>query len=72
MRLSSPEFAQAVIDGLNDAGCDVVDIGLCGTEQVYFATFHLGLDVWGVQTDYVVPGSDNDIVVVMSEATITF
>ena len=44
IRLSSPEMAQAVITGLNAAGCDVVDIGLCGTEQVYFATFHLKLD----------------------------
>ena len=34
--------------------------------------FHIGMDVWGVQTDYVDPGNDNDIVVVMSEATITF
>lgn len=34
--------------------------------------FHLGLDVWGVQTDYVRPGADNDIVVVLSEAVIKF
>jgi len=44
IRLSSPEIAGAVSDGLRDAGANVVDIGLCGTEQVYFATFHLGLD----------------------------
>ena len=44
IRLSSPEIATAVIAGLNAAGADVVDLGLCGTEQVYFATFHLGLD----------------------------
>jgi phosphomannomutase len=44
IRLSSPEFAAAVREGLNDAGVDVVDIGCCGTEQVYFATFHLKLD----------------------------
>ena len=44
IRLSSPEIARAVIGGLNAAGADVVDLGLCGTEQVYFATFHLGLD----------------------------
>ena len=29
---------------LNDAGVDVIDIGLGGTECVYFATFSLGLD----------------------------
>jgi phosphomannomutase len=44
IRLSSPEMARAVGAGLNDEGVDVVEIGLCGTEQVYFATFHLGLD----------------------------
>jgi phosphomannomutase len=43
-RLSSPELAQALCAGLLEAGVDVVDIGLCGTEEVYFATFHLGLD----------------------------
>ena len=44
IRLSSNELADALIRGLNDAGVDVVDIGLCGTECVYFATFSLGLD----------------------------
>jgi len=44
IRLSSPEIAGAVTDGLRDSGVDVVDIGCCGTEQVYFATFHLKLD----------------------------
>jgi len=44
IRLSSPEIADAVVRGLNDAGVDVADLGLCGTEQVYFATFHLELD----------------------------
>jgi phosphomannomutase len=44
VRLSSPEFAAAVREGLTDAGVDVVDVGACGTEQVYFATFHLNLD----------------------------
>lgn len=39
MRLSSPGLATALIDGLNTAGADVLDIGLCGTEEVYFATF---------------------------------
>ena len=41
MRLSSPEFADAVIRGLVEAGVEVYDIGLCGTEMVYFATSFL-------------------------------
>jgi phosphomannomutase len=44
IRLSSPAFAEALIDGLNESGVDVVELGRCGTEQVYFATFHLELD----------------------------
>ena len=44
MRLSSAEFADAVTEGLIDAGVDVLDIGLCGTEMVYFANMHLDAD----------------------------
>lgn len=44
VRLTSPEFAGVVCDALREAGVDVVDVGRCGTEGVYFATFHLGLD----------------------------
>ncbi len=40
MRLESPTLAQALINGLTDAGAKVIDIGLCGTEEVYFATSH--------------------------------
>jgi phosphomannomutase len=44
VRLSSPELADALSDGLMDAGVEVLDIGLCGTEMIYFATSHLGVD----------------------------
>lgn len=44
IRLSSGELVKALSAGLSDAGCDVVDIGTCGTEMIYFATFHLKLD----------------------------
>jgi phosphomannomutase len=44
MRVSSPTMAKAVIEGAADAGSDVVDIGLVGTEMVYFAVDSLGLD----------------------------
>ncbi len=39
MRLSSNDLATALINGLLDAGVDVYDIGLSGTEEVYYATF---------------------------------
>jgi len=44
IRLSSPSIAAALMDGLTSAGVNVRDIGRCGTEEVYFATAHLGVD----------------------------
>ena len=44
IRHSSAALAEALTRGLNDSGVDAVDIGLCGTEGVYFATFSLNLD----------------------------
>ena len=44
IRLSSSGLADAVCRGLSDSGVDVYDIGVCGTEGVYFATFHGGYD----------------------------
>jgi phosphomannomutase/phosphoglucomutase len=40
IRHDSPAFADAIVRGLNDEGRDAIDIGLCGTEEVYFQTFH--------------------------------
>jgi phosphomannomutase len=44
IRLSSPELAAALKRGLNDCGVDTLDIGLWGTEAVYYATFAHELD----------------------------
>src|SRR5262245_44686065 len=44
IRLSSGELCAALTQGLLDSGVDVYDIGLCGTEVVYFATFSEGMD----------------------------
>ena len=44
IRLSSPELTDALIEGVRDSGVDVIHIGECGTEEVYFATFHLKVD----------------------------
>ncbi len=38
VRKSSEEISKALIKGLNDNGADVIDIGLCGTEMIYFST----------------------------------
>ena len=44
VRLSSELLKQALAKGLMDAGADVIDIGTTGTEEVYFAAFHLDVD----------------------------
>ncbi len=43
-RLSSAGLTASLADGIMDAGLDVVDLGLTGTEEVYFATTYLGVD----------------------------
>ena len=44
VRLSSEKLTIALSEGLSDGGCEVMNIGLCGTEMVYFATSHLKAD----------------------------
>jgi phosphomannomutase len=44
MRLSAPQMARAVIAGAADAGADVIDIGMVGTEMLYLAVDELSLD----------------------------
>ena len=41
VRLTSESLKLALSNGIRDAGSDVIDIGMVGTEQVYFATSHL-------------------------------
>lgn len=55
-RESSPALAGAVARGLVDAGCDVLDLGLAGTEEMYFATAH-----WGADGGIAVTASHNPI-----------
>jgi len=44
VRLSSEEILSRLSRGMTDAGCDVLDIGLCDTPAVYFATAFYRLD----------------------------
>ncbi len=44
IRNESPSLSTALMKGLIDGGSDVMNIGLCGTEEVYFATLHHKLD----------------------------
>ncbi|MBF0256866.1 MAG: phosphomannomutase CpsG [Gammaproteobacteria bacterium] len=44
VRLSSESLKQALSRGLLESGCDVIDLGLTGTEEIYFAVSHLATD----------------------------
>lgn len=44
IRLSSAALAESLAQGLIDGGTEVYDIGVCGTEQIYFATFAREMD----------------------------
>ena len=44
VRASSEALANGVAQGLIDQGCEVLDLGLSGTEEMYFATTHFGVD----------------------------
>jgi len=53
-RVSGPDLAKALADGLRAGGLDVVDIGLVATPMLYFATYELG-----IPTGVMVTGSHN-------------
>ncbi|QQD25170.1 phosphomannomutase CpsG [Venatoribacter cucullus] len=44
IRSTSEELKEALANGIMDAGCDVIDLGMTGTEHVYFASFHMDVD----------------------------
>jgi len=54
MRLSSPELFEGLIQGLVDSGVNVIDIGLCSTDALYFA-----VGKWGVPAGVMITASHN-------------
>ena len=68
MRLSSPGLAQAFIAGATAQGADVVDIGLMGTDQLYFAVARDDLDGGAQITASHNPGAYNGIKLVGRQA----
>ena len=44
MRVSSPKLFNALVNGVTDQGCDVVDIGLVSTPAMYFSVWNYGYD----------------------------
>ena len=68
VRPSSQALAAALSRGLNDGGADVLDLGLCGTEEVYFATFNYRLDGGIMVTASHNPGDYNGMKLVRHES----
>ena len=64
IRDSSEILQNALARGLMDEGVDVIDIGLCGTEEVYFATDHLGAGGGCMVTASHNPIGDNGVKVI--------
>jgi phosphomannomutase len=44
VRKSSPELSDALANGLTESGSNVIDLGMCGTEMIYFGTPYLNAD----------------------------
>lgn len=68
IRLSSEAIADALIEGLCEGGADVFDIGLCGTEEVYFHTFNKGFGGGIMVTASHNPANYNGMKMVRKEA----
>ena len=68
IRLSSKELSDAVANGIRDAGAEVMDIGLGGTEMVYFATDYLEADGGIMVTASHNPADYNGLKIVREQA----
>jgi phosphomannomutase/phosphoglucomutase len=70
-RLSSPGFSVALMDGLNAAGADVIDIGVVPTPVTYFAAHHLGCGSAVMLTGSHNPGEYNGLKTVIGGTTLS-
>ncbi|MGI9322558.1 MAG: phosphomannomutase, partial [Pseudomonadales bacterium] len=68
IRLSSPALCSALTGGLTDSGVDVAAIGVCGTEEIYFATDHFKFDGGIMVTASHNPKDYNGLKLVRSES----
>ncbi len=70
-RLSGPELGAALMDGLNAAGADVIDIGIVPTPVTYFAAHHLGCRSAVMVTGSHNPGEYNGLKMVVAGDTLS-
>jgi len=70
-RLSGPDLVAALADGINDAGADVIDIGMAPTPVAYFAAHHLGSQSAAVVTGSHNPPEYNGVKMVVGGTTLS-
>jgi phosphomannomutase/phosphoglucomutase len=70
MRISSPRIADILIEGLNETGCDVIDIGMVPTPVLYFALFNYDMGNGIMITASHNPKEFNGFKVALNKATI--
>jgi phosphomannomutase/phosphoglucomutase len=70
-RLSSPELSAALMDGLNAAGADVIELGVVPTPVTYFAAHHLGCRSAAMLTGSHNPGEYNGVKMVVAGETLS-
>ncbi|MBU0482509.1 MAG: phosphomannomutase [Proteobacteria bacterium] len=68
IRLSSQAMSDALARGFMDSGVEVIDLGLCGTEEIYFATTHLKTGCGVIVTASHNPADYNGMKIVRSES----
>ena len=69
-RLSSPALAQAVIQGLREAGCPVAFLGQVTTPVFYFARVHYGIEPGMMVTASHNPGAENGFKLALGRGTL--
>lgn len=69
-RLSSPEFRNALVAGLTETGCDVLDLGMIPTPLLYFSLFRLPVDGGVMITGSHNPKDNNGFKVCLGKTTI--
>jgi phosphomannomutase/phosphoglucomutase len=69
-RESSPRFRGLLVQGLNETGCDVLDVGMVPTPLVYFTLFTQGVEAGVMITGSHNPSDNNGFKVCLGKSTI--
>ncbi|HVF90396.1 MAG TPA: phosphomannomutase/phosphoglucomutase [Blastocatellia bacterium] len=69
-RESSPGFRDLMIRGLNETGCDIVDVGMVPTPVLYFTLFNLDVDAGVMITGSHNPADNNGFKICLNKSTI--